>query len=135
MINHFDGEYGWLSNFYPHPVRYEGMQYPTVENAFQAAKTAKRDFFKTCTPGQAKRRGRTVPLRADWEDIKLEVMHGLLVQKFWVKTPLAKKLLETGTQELVEGNTWGDTFWGICEGKGKNNLGKLLMKVRSSLND
>jgi hypothetical protein len=71
-----------------------------------------------------------VILRADWEDIRLEVMLNLLRQKFAPGSELRTKLETTTPHELVEGNTWGDTFWGVCNGVGQNNLGRLLMQVR-----
>lgn len=82
------------------------------------------------TAGQAKRRGYRVKLRDDWELVKLGIMEDLVRQKFNEKT-LGDMLLATGDAELVEGNDWGDKFWGVCDGEGQNMLGKILMKVRS----
>lgn len=133
MINSFSGKYCFLSSFYPTQIKYGGI-YPTAEHAFQAAKTlSMNERFKIAqlaTPGQAKRAGRKVTLRADWEDIKLQVMEEILLVKFFNRE-LAEKLISTGGQMLVEGNNWGDTFWGVCDGKGQNHLGKLLMGVRA----
>lgn len=140
-IDRFDGtEYEFLSNFYPSEVFYKGMFYPTVEHAFQAAKTLdprEREKIRAAsTPGRAKYLGRTTDLRDDWEDIKFEVMEYLVRQKF---TPpprhLWARLLATGDAELIEGNTWGDTIWGVVDGVGENHLGKILMKVRAELQD
>lgn len=137
MIDSFTEEYRFLSNFYPCCVQLDGKTYISTEHAFQAAKTLdpheREEIRKTTSPGRAKRLGRKVKLRKDWESIKIDVMHGLLQQKFKKGSPLADLLLKTGTQDLVEGNTWGDTFWGVCRGKGKNHLGKLLMLVRQEL--
>lgn len=134
MITSFSGEYAFLSNFYPTQIRYGGI-YPTAEHAYQAMKTLSLNerfkIAKLTTPGQVKRAGREVTLRPDWEDIKLRVMEEILYNKFHNRE-LAKKLIATGGQVLVEGNTWGDTYWGVCNGKGKNNLGKLLMAVRAT---
>jgi ribA/ribD-fused uncharacterized protein len=115
----------------------DGTIYHSIEHAFQAAKTLDPDerfeIYKAPSPGQAKKLGRQVRLRSDWETVKLEVMEYLLVQKFKQGSPLAKLLVETGDSQLVEGNTWGDTYWGVCNGIGENNLGKLLMKIRGGL--
>lgn len=135
MIDRFTGEYLFLSNFWPVQIPYQGLLYPSTENAYQAAKTLdqfQRYWFQSCTPGQAKRKGNAIALRADWEHVKLAVMEELLVIKFsdpW----LHEQLMATGDHELVEGNTWGDTFWGVCGGRGHNHLGKLLMKIRDTL--
>ena len=137
MINKFSGEYRFLSNFYNCRIEYEGLVYPTVEHAFQAAKTtdeAERRSVRDCsTAGQAKRRGREVTLRPDWDTVKVDVMHELLLYKFYA-ADLGGRLCHTGDQELIEGNTWGDTFWGVCRGKGSNHLGRLLMQVRREIN-
>lgn len=136
MIDKFDGEYWFLSNFYPSVVRFGGAAYPTVENAYQAAKCAnpsERKWFRNITPGQAKRLGRKVEIRHDWEHVKVTIMFNLLEQKFTLYEDLREKLLATESKKLVEGNTWGDTFWGVCDGSGRNFLGKLLMSLRSML--
>lgn len=134
-ITSFSGEYRFLSNFWPSVVTDEEYRYPTVEHAYQAAKTTsashRRDIAWAPTAGVAKRLGRRVPIRPDWEDVKIDVMRGLLRQKFAEPT-LRAKLLATGTALLVEGNTWGDRFWGQCPvGVGENWLGRLLMEIRS----
>lgn len=135
MINSFSGEYDWLSNFKSCEIEYEGMIFPSVENAYQAAKTNKvnRHLFLTCGPGKAKSIGREVPLLNNWDNIKVDVMRALVKQKFYQHEDLKAKLFETGDAELIEGNWWGDTFWGVCRGKGSNVLGKLLMEVRKEL--
>lgn len=137
-ITSFDGEYRFLSNFFPAPFTFfldgERSEYKTSEHAFQALKTLipeKRDWVRAAsTPEEAKKRGHQVPLRSDWETLKIPLMKALLVQKFRQNPELEGKLLATGDAELVEGNWWGDVFWGICKGKGKNHLGKLLCEVR-----
>lgn len=136
-IDSFQGEHRWLSNFWPARVVYERFLYPSVENAYQAAKLdpALRRQFMSCTPGQAKRAGRVAAVRADWDQVKLQVMEQLIAQKFFAGSELATKLLETDDAPLIEGNTWGDTFWGVCRGKGENNLGKLLMARRAELKE
>lgn len=135
-IAKFSGTFRFLSNFYPAPVTMRGVVYPTTEHAFQAAKTLdlvqRAQIARCTTPGQAKRLGRKVTLRAEWEEIKMEVMLACLRAKFRHE-PLRSMLLGTGDAQLVEGNEWGDTFWGVCKGEGKNVLGVQLMLVREEL--
>ncbi len=139
-ITSFDGENAFLSNFYPSPVLFEGDIYPTVEHAFQAAKTSgageRRAIRLTASPAQAKRAGKRVSLRPDWEQVKGDVMLGLLRQKFSAPE-LRAKLLATGQAQLIEGNTWGDRVWGcvLIKGQwvGRNRLGRLLMQVRDEM--
>lgn len=134
-ITGFFGNYRWLSNFWPARVTLEGQTFPSVENAYQAAKTTNmlvRAEFQTMTAGQAKRSGGYLSLRDDWTLVRLEVMEDLLRQKFQDRD-LAKRLVETGDAVLIEGNTWGDTFWGVCRGRGSNHLGLLLMSIRAEL--
>jgi ribA/ribD-fused uncharacterized protein len=140
-IDKFTGQYGFLSNFHPCPkgVEYEGFVYPTTEHAFQAAKSLnvveRDDIRRAATPGISKRMGRQVSLRANWEGVKDEVMAIVLRSKFTRDSALRDKLLATGDTKLVEGNNWDDTYWGVCRGKGKNRLGKLLMRLRTELRD
>lgn len=135
IIDSFTGPYRFLSNFYSSPVDFEGVTYPTVEHAYQAAKTINMDLRKkvrACnSAGEAKRLGRRLDMRPDWLRIKLDVMYTLLLQKFQNEV-LAEMLRQTGDAELVEGNTWGDEFWGRCRGKGLNHLGRLLMQIRDA---
>lgn len=141
MVDRFEDQYAFLSNFYPCTIFYKGVIFPSLENAYQAAKYTGEDALNVCqefagfTPGKAKRKGRKLPLRSDWDKIKLEVMEELLRIKF-VDEVLKRQLLATGEEELIEGNDWHDNFWGccsckICCNRGMNNLGKLLMKLRS----
>lgn len=136
MINSFEGKYAFLSNFYEHPISEGSLTFPTNEHYFQAMKTLdlteRIAITRAGTPGQSKRMGRSVKLRSDWEDIKLSVMETALRLKF-ADPELAAMLKATGDEELVEGNWWNDTFWGVCNGVGENNLGKLLMKIRAEL--
>lgn len=133
MIDDFRYEYEFLSNFYPSIVTWEGQEYKTVEHAYQAAKTTNQDEVDKVrlapTPGIAKRVGQNVTLRPDWEKIKFGVMLNLVRQKFQDQH-LQEKLLSTGQQRLIEGNWWGDQYWGVCKGKGENRLGIILMQVR-----
>jgi len=136
QIAWFRDEYAFLSNFYSSEIAYEGVVFPTVEHAFQAAKTMdideRRKIAATQAPGSAKRLGRRVKLRPDWEQIKVGLMRDLLRNKF-SEPDLAARLLATGSTELIEGNNWNDTFWGVCRGRGRNMLGQLLMEVREEI--
>ncbi len=136
-ISSFSGEHGFLSNYWFSPVRWDGGVYRTSEHAFQAAKSLDpevRAFIRgQSTPGDAKREGRRISLRPDWEQVKLGVMYEIVLAKFSQDPGLTAKLLLTGDAELVEGNTWGDRFWGQVGGVGENHLGKILMRVRKEL--
>lgn len=144
QITGFFEEFRFLSNFHEHPEApvfidgLDGTQISccTVENAFQALKSdepqARRLIAEAPTPGQSKKMGKRVTLRKDWEIVKIGAMTELLVQKF-TQSPLKEMLLATGDAELIEGNTWGDKFWCVCDGEGQNNLGILLMKIREGL--
>lgn len=143
MINRFEGSYAFLSNFSDSiiPIKLSDTIFycSTVEHAYQAMKakdSRERMIIASCrTPGLAKRLGRQTPLREDWEDIKIKVMEACLRKKF-SRPEMERKLLETGSQELVEGNYWHDNFWGNCSCprcaliEGQNHLGRLLMKIR-----
>lgn len=142
MINNFDKEWAFLSNFYPQEIEFEGITYPSNEHFFQAMKTLdvdeRRAIANALTPGKAKRMGRKVSLRPDWENIKDDVMLEGLYRKF-ANEELADWLLDTGNEWLEEGNYHHDNYWGICycekcqDTMGKNKLGKLLMKVREEI--
>jgi ribA/ribD-fused uncharacterized protein len=136
-ITGFVGAYSVLSNFHPSRVEWMGFEVSTVEHAFQLAKTlnpqARSRIASAPAPRDAKRLGRCVELRPEWEQLKCGVMKALLVQKFTRHAQLAQILLGTADAELVEANTWGDTFWGVCGGVGRNQLGLQLMEVRMLL--
>ena len=133
QIDRFEGKHRFLSNFAPAKVIYAQMVFPTVEHAYQAAKSANRADMRYVggaqTPGEAKKRGQRVKLRDDWEHVKEVVMRDLLEAKF-SDPAMRKALLDTRDAELIEGNTWGDVYWGVCKGKGRNRLGHLLMAIR-----
>lgn len=135
-IDEFKGDFRFLSNFSPVEVKYDGNVYKSVEHAYQAAKTLDDNIRKTIreaeTAGKAKKIGKNIPLREDWNDVKIDIMESLLREKF--SKQLFKQLLKnTGDAELIEGNTWGDEFWGVYNNYGHNHLGKLLMKIRNEL--
>jgi ribA/ribD-fused uncharacterized protein len=133
-VSAFRGKYSFLSNFYEVPVFYDNEEYPSVEHAYQAAKTLDLEYRamirKAITPSKAKQLGRVVPIRENWELIKLPVMRNLVAQKF-TDPKLRLWLLETAPATLEEGNYWGDTYWGVdLQGNGQNWLGKILMEIR-----
>lgn len=132
----FWGPYRFLSNFVPVQVELDGITFKSVEHAYVAAKTTdpktRRFIAHTETPGEVKRYGRKINLRPDWDTVKFQVMRGLLIQKF-TTAPYEQLLLNTGNAYLEETNTWGDVIWGVCKGVGENNLGKLLMQIRTAL--
>ena len=125
-------EYFFLSNMYPCQIKYNGHTFQSIEAAFQAQKDLSRiSEFEGISGKDAKRLGRKVNLRPDWESVKLGIMEDLLRVKF-SDTELARKL-KAVNEPIVEDNTWHDTYWGVCEGKGQNNLGKLLTKIKGDL--
>lgn len=138
MINEFNGQYLWLSNFWLTTITYEDIVYPSVENAFQASKYDNSDDrfqFISCSPGIAQRLGRKAKI-ADiekWDANKDDLMKQLISQKFLKGSFLADKLLGTYNFELIDGNTWNDTYWGVCNGIGENRLGKIIMSVRAKI--
>ena len=133
----FKNQHAFLSNFYPAPITFEGLVYPTSEHLYQALKTeipSEHEFVRSAgTPGESKRRGRRVTVRENWNAIKITVMRKVVLEKFRQNPELGKRLLDTGDALLVESNTWNDTFWGVCRGKGENYLGLVLMNVRLEL--
>lgn len=137
FIAEFQGPYRFLSNFWPAEVKDDGITYPDVEHAYQAAKTLdmslRRRIAALPTPAAAKHMGESFPPRSDWPQIKLTVMERCVRYKFAHHPDLQRRLLATGNAYLQEGNTWNDQFWGACHGVGENHLGKILMKVRSEL--
>ena len=135
-INSFTRENHFLSNFFNAPVIYEGVQYLNNEAAFQSAKVTsltEKKKFENLQPNHAKSLGRRVKLRSDWEKIKDQVMYDCVKDKFTRNLDLKNKLLATKDAKLIEGNTWNDKYWGVCNGVGQNKLGHILMKVREEL--
>ena len=137
-IKHFNGKYAFLSNFYNCPVVINNIQFQNSEAAFQAMKCitqSDRYCFANLPPNKAKQLGRHVTLRPDWNDIRIDIMKQVVLDKFTRNTDLGTKLLETGDAELIEGNNWHDTFWGVDDTTniGENHLGKILMEVRNIL--
>ena len=143
MGNSFQDERRFLSNFWECSVTIAGMTFPSAEHAYQALKTMNRDereAVRDCkTPGQAKRAGRQVTFRRDWNALRLDVMHAVVLKKFEQNEDLQILLIDTGDEELVENNVWHDNFWGNCTCEkctkyfGFNFLGKILMSVRAAM--
>lgn len=137
VIDSFSGRYKFLCNFYPSRIYYNLQYYATVEHAFQATKcffaSDARKIRLVETPRQAKALGQKVVRQVYWEEQKTCIMYEIIKLKFMKHDSLKKKLLDTDDAELIEGNTWGDKFWGVCQGRGKNELGIILMRVRAEL--
>ncbi len=136
VIDSFRKEYGFLSNYALSPFTLNNVYYSTVEHAFQAQKTfdkAEQEYIaQLSSPSDAKWAGRQLKIRPDWDKVKDDIMLACLRYKF--QNPiLAQLLLDTGNAILIEGNTWQDTYWGVCKGVGENMLGKLLMQVREEI--
>ena len=135
-ISQFNGRYGFLSNFYPCKIKYDGLEYENAEAAFQAQKTlgeSERLQFCGIDASTAKRLGRRVKLRTDWEKVKDDIMLTIVREKFSQNPEIGEMLLKTGSAALIEGNTWGDRYWGVRNGEGLNKLGYILMLVRSEI--
>lgn len=153
MINRFEGRYNFLSNFYPCKIEHQGITYPSVEHYYVAMKCNndqmidgvyytpgdfREKIAKTTIPAVVKKIGQRIKIRSDWDSKKLEFMEWGLREKFKI-TEIKEMLLQTENKQIIEGNFWHDNFYGQCScdkcsGKGKNNLGKLLMEIRSELN-
>lgn len=136
MIDRFQGDHYFLSNFYPAGMVYDGIHYENAEAAFQAQKCADkagRFKFSGLNATEAKKLGRRVSLRPDWEDVKVGVMRSVVTEKFLGDPGLAERLIATSGEYLEEENTWGDRTWGTVNGSGANLLGQILMELRDEL--
>lgn len=136
VIDRFVGDFAFLSNFHPSTIVVDGHFYKSVEHAYQALKTtdpeSQRIVREAKTPGDAKKLGRGVSLRDDWDEVKIDVMRHLVRLKF--ENPLLRPMLiATAPAKLIEGNHWNDKFWGVCRGEGQNWLGRILMEVRAEI--
>lgn len=135
MISEFRGDYAWLSNFYPSKIYYDGYYFSCVECAYQSQKNNDVSWKLFCSEHDAKivkRESKKINLIYNWDYIKFYIMLDCLNLKFR-QEPFKSLLVATEDHELIEGNNWGDTYWGICNGKGKNTLGKMLMSIRNDL--
>lgn len=137
VIDRFRREWAWLSNFWHEPVLWRGVEFQCAEAAYQAAKFPRATWcrFEGLSGLAAKRLGNAMPLDQErWTVLRrVCVMRSVLRAKFTPGGECARLLLLTGEALLVEGNTWGDAFWGVCDGVGSNVLGKLLMDRRAEL--
>lgn len=138
-ITQFRGNYYFLSNFYERSLIYEGVRYNNSEAAFQAQKTldpAIRKKFVSLNAGAARRYGRSVELRPDWEQVKDTIMYKIVLEKFLQNPDLRRDLVHTGNATLIETTDgWNDCYWGVANGEGQNKLGKILMRVRNEIKD
>lgn len=137
-IGEFRGKYYFLSNFSPSKIELDGYIFDNGESAFQSFKNlSQQASFQGIEPNIAKRKGRRVTLRHDWDKVKDGVMYQVVKAKFTQNEELKTKLLATQDNYLIEGNRWNDTYWGvdIITRKGKNKLGKILMQVREELRE
>lgn len=136
MIDSFRGEFAFLSNFHPSVIYVNGLRYATVEHAFHAAKAIDPEHHELIrcapTPGEAKKLGKMIAIRLDWDEVRVDMMRTLIQKKF--ENPFLRPLLlATGDAELIEKNHWHDNFWGVYKGEGHNWLGKILMEVRAQI--
>lgn len=145
-IKGFFGDYRWLSNFHPVKISYEGINYPSTENAYQASKFESlprtdllgsqifelKKVYALISPAAAKKHSKQIPLRPDWDSVKLQVMEDITRLKYQDRI-LRQLLIDTGDKYLEETNWWSDKFWGVCRGEGENNLGKIIMKIREEI--
>lgn len=144
-IREFQREYRFLSNFYVgRPLRVNGMTFQTSEHLYQALKTLDpvevKEVMACPTPGEAKRLGKSLTLREDWDNIKDRAMELCVAHKFSANPDLLEQLLNTGNAYLLEGNSWHDNYWGVCTCdrcetvEGHNKLGYTLMRYRDTMN-
>ena len=140
MIEKFDGKYRFLSNFFGETFTFEGRVWKSVEHAYQAYKFFPNEemmdrIANAPTASMAKKLGKQKGIRSDWDECKIDIMTKLVRRKFESSYYLRSLLIKTNDEELVEGNWWGDTFWGKCYGNGENHLGKILMKIRDEIKE
>ena len=140
MISNFaQYEHRFLSNFFYSTFIVDGLAYKTVEHYFQSQKTLDYSerylIHNAATPSKAKELGKKCTLRADWEQVKVDIMRRGIWEKFCQNCTLKQRLIDTDNEELREGNYWSDIFWGVDEttGQGQNWLGRILMETREKL--
>lgn len=135
MIKQFSGKYAFLNNAFIHPIKWNGKIYDSAEHIYQSLKTLdgseREKIRQSSSPKKAIKIGHQIKLRPLWEEIKFAAMYAVLADKF--EDPQLKgKLLDTGKEELVYGNDYGDVYWGVCENVGINCLGRILMDIRTN---
>jgi ribA/ribD-fused uncharacterized protein len=137
MIENFENEYFFLSNYFECDFVFRDLNYKSAEHAYQSMKAiSKKDaeiIRSAKSPDEAKKLSRTIEIRSDWSLIKRSLMKEIVKQKFLQNPHLLSSLFDTGYEYLIEKNWWGDIYWGICNGTGENQLGKILMELRSEL--
>lgn len=137
VIAGFRGDYRWLSNFERCEILYKGILYKSSEAAYQAQKTPNikvRHIFSKLDAREAKALGNAINIRSDWEDVRYNIMKDICQIKF--NQPQFKaKLVDTGNMEIIESNYWNDTYWGVCDGIGFNNLGNIIMGIRREIQE
>jgi ribA/ribD-fused uncharacterized protein len=136
MVKGFFDDYRWLSNYHVCTVEHQGLFYTSSEAAYQAAKVEDpyvKSLYQQMDPSESKKASKKYPVKQGWDNIKKGIMYEILLDKFTRNPDLHQKLLETGSKYLEETNYWNDTYWGVCEGRGKNTLGELLMKIREQI--
>jgi len=136
MIKKFSGKYSFLSNFFIQDIEWNGKIYQSAEHLFQSLKTLNKEesekIRQSTSPRKAKKMGRQATLRPLWDEIKFAAMYTVVLEKF-SSPQLKKMLLGTGEEELIEGNDYGDIYWGVCNGIGINCLGRILMEIRRTM--
>lgn len=133
---YFRNEYYFLSNMYPCIIQWQGMVFNSTEAAYQASKCSnliEAKKFQTLTGLESKKHSKVIKIRKNWQDIKYNVMAQLVFQKFLIHLDLREKLLNT-PDYIEETNSWKDVYWGVCDGIGENNLGKILMNTKKYFN-
>lgn len=137
-IKGFFNDYRWLSNFHLCQIEYSGLVWNSTEHAYQAAKTLNHDEYTAVhlaeTPNKAKKLGKKLTIRDDWDSVKIQIMTELTIIKYKIPE-LREKLLATGDAYLEESNWWHDKFWGTCQGVGENHLGKIIMDIRQKIKE
>jgi ribA/ribD-fused uncharacterized protein len=139
LIDSFRGDYNFLSNFYPCTVVFDGLSYPSAEHAYQASKSDDpnvREIVRNLLDAATARSyGKRIVMAPDFLSNRISYMEAIVLSKFTHRDniELTKRLLDTGDAILIEGNTWGDFFWGVCRGRGSNHLGIILMNVRAQI--
>lgn len=139
MIYRFRGNYNWLSNFYPVKIKLKDIVYPSVENAYQSMKNNNiywKHYCRDNSPKDVKIKSKTIKIRKNWDNIKIKCMEFCLIQKYQ-QEPFKTLLKKTKNENILEGNDWGDSFWGVDltvnPNYGENNLGRLIMDIRKKL--
>ena len=134
-INQFKGEYDFLSNRFGCRFVWKGLQYGNAEAAFQSSKcmdASERKVYAGCSADKAALKGREQAPFPGWEDARLDIMGSILRAKFEQNPSLMKKLTDTGTCILINGNNKQETYWGVdlYSWQGENHLGRIIMDIR-----